>query len=468
MVNYLKMSTYKFRLIPLLILSLISLSQAQSKIKNEDWVYVQEVKSVLTYINGLYKPVPVIRLGSSDVMHFQFDDINDSEDKEYRYKIIHCNKDWEKSLISELDYLVGFNDEPLRSWEFSQGTFVPYTHFYIDFPNSNTQFKASGNYILVIYDKNQKEKPIITKRFMVTEDKLTPIVDFIRPISVIDARRNHQFSFQLPMKNLSTFNPQRDIYVHAIQNGNWLNAQYNLKGEIFISDVLKFNSFGAINFLALNEFRNFDTRTLMSRGRHVKKINREVTPIEVELVYDKSFEALTYSLMFDFNGKYFINNLDFGASERRPFALTTQNLYKLRDLNNIMERPFINTSSDSYMINPKDYSSDYAQVMFSLQLVPNLKDKYYVYGELTNWQILPENELKYNPDSEKFEVSLLLKQGYYDYMYMKVGPDGKADLNSLQGSWQETENDYTFLTYLREYGARYDRLVGVRVLSSRY
>ncbi|HMP31817.1 MAG TPA: DUF5103 domain-containing protein, partial [Saprospiraceae bacterium] len=238
--------------------------------------------------------------------------------------------------------------------------------------------------------------------------------------------------------------------------------------EAVLSDILRFNSFGAINFFALNEFRNFDTRSLLSRGRHVRKLNRETLPMEVELMPDKSLESISYSLLFDFNGKYFINNLDFGAANRRAFALATENLYRLRDLNNILERPYVASSRDGYTINPKDFSSDYVNVKFSLDLLPNMRDKYYVFGELTNWQIAPENELKYNYATEKFEATLLLKQGYYDYMYAKVGSDGKLDLHSLQGSWQDTENDYTFLTYLSEYGARLDRLVGVRVLSSRY
>lgn len=452
----------------LLFIGIFNYLPAQNKLRFDDFVYNKDIKSLMTYINGQYKPLPVLRLSSEDVMHVQFDDINDNENKEYRYKIIHCTKDWEKSTVSELDFLLGYNDEPLRSWEFSQGTFVAYTHFYIDFPNSNTQFKASGNYILLIYDKNDKEKPVLTKRFMVTEDIAPAFVNFIRPVSVMEARRNHQFSLQVALKNLSVFNPQRDIYVHAIQNGNWHSGIYNLKAESVQPDLLRFNSFGAINFFALNEFRNFDTRTLLSRGRHVKKISRETSPAQVELMLDRSQDVLSYSLMFDFNGKYFINNLDFGAANRRQFSLATENLYKLRDLNNILERPYSGSVRDGYTINPKDFSADYAQVKFTLELVPDLRSKIYIFGELSNWQILPEYELKYNESSEKFEASILLKQGYYDYMYAKVGPDGKIDLHSLQGSWQDTENDYTFLTYLREPGARLDRLVGVRILSSKY
>ena len=422
----------------------------------------------MTYINGLYKPLPILRLKSDDVMHVQFDDINDNENKEYRYKIIHCTKDWEKSPVSEIDYLLGYNDEPLRSWEFSQGTFVPYTHFYIDFPNSNTQMKVSGNYLLIIYDKNNSEKPVLTKRFMVTEDVAPAVADFIRPVSVMEARRNHQFSLQVPLKSLSTFNPQRDVYVHAIQNGNWLSGIYNLKAESVMPEMLRFNSFGAINFYALNEFRNFDTRTLLSRGRHVKKISRETSPFSVELNPDRSQDGLSYSLMFDFNGKYFINNLDFGSANRRQFSLTTENLYRLRDLNAILERPFVGTYREGYTINPKDFSADYVNVKFTLDLLPDMRGKIYVFGELSNWQIHPDFEMKYNEETEKFEANILLKQGYYDYMYAKLGPDGKIDLHTLQGTWQDTENDYTFLTYLREYGARLDRLVGVRILTGKY
>ncbi|MBQ8276905.1 MAG: DUF5103 domain-containing protein, partial [Bacteroidaceae bacterium] len=66
-----------------------------------------------------------------------------------------------------------------------------------------------------------------------------------------------------------------------------------------------------------------------------------------------------------------------------------------------------------------------------------------------------------------YEISLLLKQGYYSYQYL-AGPHGRrTGMTSAEGNFWQTENEYTILVYYRPAGSRYDRLVGWRTASYR-
>ena len=74
----------------------------------------------------------------------------------------------------------------------------------------------------------------------------------------------------------------------------------------------------------------------------------------------------------------------------------------------------------------------------------------------------------YNPETASFEKSLLLKQGYYNYIYAYVpGGSKSADHTNLEGSFWETDNDYQIFVYYRDIAGRFDRLVGYTQINSR-
>jgi hypothetical protein len=75
--------------------------------------------------------------------------------------------------------------------------------------------------------------------------------------------------------------------------------------------------------------------------------------------------------------------------------------------------------------------------------------------------------MTWNFEKGTYELTLLLKQGYYNYQYAYV-PSGStvADLTNIEGSFWETENDYHIFIYYRDMAGRYDRLIGYTVLNS--
>ncbi len=74
-------------------------------------------------------------------------------------------------------------------------------------------------------------------------------------------------------------------------------------------------------------------------------------------------------------------------------------------------------------------------------------------------------KLTYNPSYEVYQVTLLLKQGFYNYKYIWKSEEG-LDKNNVSGSHAATENQYIILVYTRLIGSQHDALIATRTLSS--
>ena len=88
-------------------------------------------------------------------------------------------------------------------------------------------------------------------------------------------------------------------------------------------------------------------------------------------------------------------------------------------------------------------------------------------GSFNDYKLDENSKMHYDAAINKFAIALHLKQGVYDYTYVWVDKaTGKADDIALEGSHFETENDYQILVYYRPNGARWEELIGYRLLNS--
>ena len=105
---------------------------------------------------------------------------------------------------------------------------------------------------------------------------------------------------------------------------------------------------------------------------------------------------------------------------------------------------------------------DYSLVHFGLQYNENLEqDDIYVYGSFNDWQITEENRMTYNKVSGIYEGIILFKQGFYNYTYVAVNKNIMIDPYKVEGSFYQTENEYTVIVYYRKFGDRYDQAIGL-------
>jgi hypothetical protein len=85
----------------------------------------------------------------------------------------------------------------------------------------------------------------------------------------------------------------------------------------------------------------------------------------------------------------------------------------------------------------------------------------HLFGQLTDWKLDSTTELSYHPSLGAYQITIPLKQGYYDYCYAWVrNGSSLADDTWFEGSHQETECDYEVFVYHQPpVSPRYDRLV---------
>jgi hypothetical protein len=112
--------------------------------------------------------------------------------------------------------------------------------------------------------------------------------------------------------------------------------------------------------------------------------------------------------------------------------------------------------------NDRHTESDYVFVHFYLH-APELyiTDEIFVTGEFYDWEHNEKNRMKYNGEEGLFECTLLLKQGLYDYCFVKADAvTGNITAYELEGNFYETENDYAIYIYFHDHFKRFDRLMG--------
>lgn len=398
-------------------------SYSQEDYYTEDYVYVDYIKSAKFYAGNNPLNYPVSDISGNPALILSFDDI-EGDSKDYYYSIIHCDRNWEISNLEEADFLEGFNREEIKNKTNSSFTLLQYTHYSLRLPNSNTKWLISGNYILIVF--NDDDEPIITKRFLVVDNKIG-VEAFIEHSKNVALYNTHQsLKINLNIKDYPVVDPLKELTVTVLQNDKWIDAVQNVKPKYLLGDILEFDAFDPFLFKALNEFRYFDTRTLNATNLEIHSIDINRTGVDVVLENDPIRKYSNYFFHKDINGNFLILNTD------RPNASIT---------------------------------GQYTDVYFTLETLAPVKDyDVYVTGGFCDWQLYEENKLKYNKSESAYQGKILFKQGVFDYYYALVDKDDKIDLSAMEGSWFETENDYMILVYHRPFGGRYDKLVGLRII----
>lgn len=391
----------------------------------ENAVYRENIKTVMMHRLGYELSNPVLFTNEDVQLLFQFDDLAD-EEKDYYYTIIHCDGNWNESYLSQADYLNGFPENPLLDYKLSFNTTFNYTHYELLIPNDNVKINYSGNYVLVVYEGNDKSKVVITQRFYVVEPRVSINATVRRATFDAFKGSNHEIDFVITYNdNFKIENPLKDVKVVLMQNNRWDNAITNLKPLYIRTDRLEYDYDRENVFPAGNEFRYFDNRTNRFNGENV--------------------------IATDFHRPYFHKTIQ--PDEVRA----NKNFFLYKEMNG----RFTVESQDPEVNNPET-ECDYTFVHFSLPLQsPLLGGTINVFGALTGWNANKSNQMTWNFNTSAYELSMLLKQGYYNYQYVYVPQGAKsADHTNIEGSFWETQNEYQVFVYYSDYAARYDRLVG--------
>jgi hypothetical protein len=384
------------------------------------------IKSIRLYRDGWNLSYPIIKLSTSEklILHF---DLLDEQPETYYYSFIHCDKDWNESGAFVSDYIEGFEENPLEDYEASFNTTVSYYHYSLEFPNDRIGLKLSGNYVIIIYLPGQRDKPVITRRFVVTEEVVKVDINVRRPLMTKNNDTHQQLDFNVTVAGTGLNDPYRNVFAAILQNGRWDNAKMNLKPDFYGGNELKYSSLSDKTiFPGGNEFRYFDIKSIRYNSEFVRSVDFAAPYYNVYLQPSENRESKPYFYWKDFNGKYFIAYQEGRDAEK---------------------------------------DADYVYVYFTLPSREELPGgRMYVMGTLSDWKADETNRMIYNSEKRQYECALLLKQGWYNYEYafLRDGEDN-AVAGPFEGNHYETENDYVVLIYYRNPRERYDRVVGTAV-----
>jgi len=362
--------------------------------------------------------LPVIELGQK--LQLSFDDIIGNE-ADYFYTIEHFNFDWTPSDLSKGEYLDGFDDVRIETYENSFNTLQLYSNYKLTIPNRETRaIKKSGNYLLRIF--NDDSEIVFSRKFMVLERLLSVAVEIkrARKIKNIDQQQVVQFKINSP--GLLLINPKQNVKTIVFQNNNLKNAITNLKPQYTIGTELIYRYDQEAAFWGGNEFLFFDNKDLRSSTNGVRSVAlNELYENFLFTNIDRSVRPYTYNP--DINGNFRVRNL---------YASQNQNI-----------------------------EADYVLMHFNLQYYGSLGDKeIHIYGNFNNWTIDQTTYMRYNEKTDTYQNARLFKQGFYNYKYVMVNRDGSVEQGPISGNFWQTENQYTVLVYYRAPGSRFDRLLG--------
>lgn len=366
-------------------------------------------------IKGSNQDYPVFNL--SDKIFFSFDDLNTKKSSFY-YKINHYDFEWKPSKILKSEYIDGYDDNLIESFDNSYNTLIDYTNYQISIPNKDLKLKISGNYSISIHSENGdflfEKKFSVLNKMISTNIKIKKSSD----LEKIDSHQNIDISVRCD--NCNKFNGNSsDLKLVVIKNNNLNNFRVIEKPDYFLNNTLIYRD---ISFEGGNEFLNFDSSKINSTN--VKVYKTELNDFyEIYLRTDIDRTDSFYQYNPDINGSFVIN----------------------KNFNN------------------PEIENDYSLVKFSFK--PDRIDKknrVFIIGEFNDYKITNKYELKLNNNIYKGEFKF--KQGFYNYKYLSLETSGR--IKKYSGNFWETQNIYIALLYHKKLTEKYYKLISISETSS--
>ena len=391
--------------------------------------WVEQVKTVTLYRNGVELEAPILLLGSDERLLLRFDVLG-AETDNYRYRIQHCDSQWHVDDMEPNEYISGFEEGPIENYNSSFTTLIDYVNYFQYVPAQYSRFLISGNYVLSVFPQDYPDSVLFTRRFCVVEGSVKVDVSVTTPYdnrSIFQQREvdvtvenNRDYTGELLPP---TLNPAYFTVV-VQQNGRQDNRR-SLEFGGYDRGALCYRNRESNLFWGGNSFRFFDISNIRTKMYNVYHIE-------------------------DYGGEWFVllKPLEDRSKAHYVAEQTLNGGMKV----NVWDRT------------NKQTEADYVQVNFTLPMeYPFLNGNVYVVGDLTQWQLDERSRMEYQPERKAYALRLQLKQGYYAYQLLFV-PKGESEglTATLEGDHYETPNTYTAFVYYRTPGERYDRLVAVK------
>lgn len=384
-----------------------------------------EIFGLRTYaIDDEYRPPIILK---SEYITIEFD-VTTPLPPNVQIIFQHASKDW------KVDENLFVNDPAkiratILFYSTAPNGVYHYTYRYKNsFPNSKNyvEFVYSGNYIYTIVNRDDNDKILASGRFIVAEDlAATSMVienkfhpDYDSPMNEMNFI---SISVSIPQENIGMNNSINHTDVRTVdiiknwdfEHTNRIDFDDN-NAETFVENYVKpTKTFWRRDIPAGNEYRRLDlssTSFYPNNKLVILKDNPDVS-------------------RFQWQGKPDAN----GASKLNPFT---------------------------------GANSDYLEVEMRLRISSQPSKKIFLVGGFSNWEVLPEYEMKRDSTTQLYKMIVWLRRGVYDYQYVlgDIDAGGKVinqEWLTLEGNDWRTINWFTALVYYsdRQFGG-FDRVIG--------
>lgn len=427
--RYIDSKSIKKKIAIAVSLWLFNICLSQSAI---DTNYSPLAKSVYLSPYGAELQPPIVRMAafgeSQQQLMLRFDMLGD-ETRNLRWRIEHCDAQWQPDGLPEGEFINGAADGPITGLQFSFTTRTDYVNYYQPLPDPYASFTASGNYLLTIYNSDDGDSPLFSRRFCVVEDLTDVEVYTSKPSGAFgDFNHDQQIDVGVSPKSNSFLATQASYYKVVVQQNRRTDLMRTLPFQGYSQGSMLFQWAMENIFPGGNHFRYFDISNLWAAMYHVQRIDQLGNDIFAFLQPDEDRSRKPYTQYNSLNGGMKTN---------------------IRDREN------------------PDIEADYVWVNFSLPMErPYMDGSVHIVGDLTNWSLGDESRMTWNAQYKTYIKRLQLKQGYYSYqlLFLPIGSQ-EAMTAVLEGDHTVMPNSYTVYVYYISPGSRFDRLVGLRSIN---
>lgn len=370
------------------------------------------------------------RIDGSDpanTLEISFDELS-HDPQQYTYTVTHLNANFTPSDLMSSEYLAGFTTMDIDTYDHSLNTQQLYTHYSFTFPNEEMQLTRSGHYALTIYQDGDRENVVAVAVFSVVK-KAVSVAGQVTSNTMKEIAGHYQ---QLDLSVTFPASTRNEEYFIAVQQNNrYDNLVFAPAPSYREPNRLRWVNQPALVFEGGNEYRHFDTYSVYYAGNGVDRIRFGQGEYHAFLDLDRTRQQGVYTHAYDADGQRLVN------AERTEYP---------------------------------DTEADYMWVHFTLPVSAPLMDQtLFVGGDVFYNRLTAENRMSYDPDRQQYWLTALIKQGGVDYQFWAVdhAHNNQITLRQTEGSYWQTQNEYTVFVYYHPLGARADELVGFRRFTSR-
>ena len=367
---------------------------------------------------------PYYELGGAADLVLHFDDLEGGYPN-YTYTLRHCDRFWYPSDFDVRDYLSGWGDAPVNEVNASFGTMDSYTHCHARIPTNDIAPIVSGNYLLIVHRTGSAEDIMLMRRMVVFERSAGVTVQMQRAVQA-DQVLTHQrirVTAKLPATVRLT-NPMGDVALTVVQNGRWESAAVAVAPAFLRGDILTFEQDPTLLFSGADHWRSADLKSTRYRALGISRLTRSDEGWSFELKPATSRRFNMQSGRPDLHGEFVVHNDVFDDVET---------------------------------------SSEYVDVHFSLehqQFGTAQPEEVFIFGALSGWAFPESHRMAYSPDEQMYLLTLRLKQGYYDYLFLT--PYAQT-LYTFEGEHAAVDNRYIAFLYAPD-PRGLDRVIGMERL----